>query len=199
PFMCCTRIELVNDEIAAALKRANINTLVFAVESADPTTRREMLKRDMDDELIFERAAILKKHGVPYYTQNMLGLPGETLDDCLTPLRFNARLRPGYAWASIFQPYPGTELGRRAVAGGLVETTAPIPELYYGDSLVRNERRHEIENLQRWFSIGVAFPFLIPLIERMIRLPGNNLFLFRWIWQLFRGYAYLFKLRWMSL
>ncbi len=197
PFMCCTRIELVNEEIAAALKKANINTLVFAVESADPVTRRETLKRDMDDELILDRVAILKKHGVPFYTQNMLGLPGETFEEAVKTLRFNAKLGPGYAWASIFQPYPGTELGKRVTAQGLVETTGDVPELYYDRSLLRIANRREIQNLQKWFSIAVAYPFLIPAIERVVKLPGNGLF--AWLWQLFRGYAYLFKIRWMSL
>jgi len=198
PFMACTRIELVTEEIARALKKANINTLVFAVESADPVTRRETLKRDMDDALIVERAEILRRNGIPFYTQNMLGLPGESLDDCLKTLKFNAKLRPGYAWASIFQPYPGTELGKRVSAEGLLETPgADVPEHYYHDTLLKIDDRREIRNLQKWFSIAVAYPFLIPVIERIIRLPGNGMF--AWLWQLFRGYAYLFKIRWMSL
>ncbi len=53
-------------------------------------------------------------------------------------------------------------------------------------SLEQNLKK-QIENLQKLFALGVEFPWLLPLIRRLIRLPSNQLF---WlIYKLWKGWA----------
>jgi hypothetical protein len=48
-----------------------------------------------------------------------------------------------------------------------------------------------MENLQRWFALGVEFPWLEPIIRIAIRMPHNPLTdtLYWWTHKLFKGYA----------
>lgn len=47
--------------------------------------------------------------------------------------------------------------------------------------------KRQIENLQKLFALGCEFPWLLPAIRRLIRLPPNQLF---WlIYKLWKGWA----------
>jgi len=53
------------------------------------------------------------------------------------------------------------------------------------------EDRRAREHLQRLFAIGVEWPWLEPVIRRLIRLPHNAVVdnLFWWVHKLHKGYA----------
>jgi len=68
----------------------------------------------------FRRAAdILKRAGIEFQTTNMMGLPGERLEDAVKTIKFNVEIGADVAWTSLYQPYPGTELGRAHWKWGL--------------------------------------------------------------------------------
>jgi anaerobic magnesium-protoporphyrin IX monomethyl ester cyclase len=47
--------------------------------------------------------------------------------------------------------------------------------------------KRQIENLQKLFALGVEFPWLLPVIRRLIRLPSNQLY---WLaYKLWKGWA----------
>jgi anaerobic magnesium-protoporphyrin IX monomethyl ester cyclase len=197
PFMCCTRINLVDETIARALREANVLTVVFAVETADEAFRNGILKREMTDDEMYRGVEHLRKHGIPFYTQSMVGLPGETIEDAFRTMRLNARFRPAYAWSSLFQPYPRTELGEYAADEGYFGgDPAQIPRFYYDGSPLRLERKNEIENLQKLFALAVRFPKLEPLWRLLVKAPRNKVY--DVVWQAYRGFVYLFRLKWMS-
>jgi hypothetical protein len=63
-----------------------------------------------------------------------------------------------------------------------------------------------MENLQRWFALGVEFPWLEPLIRVAAKVPHNKVTdtLYWWIHKLFKGYAithrvHPFKLNWRTI
>jgi radical SAM superfamily enzyme YgiQ (UPF0313 family) len=198
PFMCCTRINLVDEPVAQALREANALTVVFAVETADEALRNGVLKREMTDDEMFAGVELLRKYGIKFYTQSMVGLPGETIEDAFATMRLNAKFKPTYAWSSMFQPYPRTELGQFAADQGYFEgdATNRIPLFYYEGSPLRLERKHEIENLQKLFALAVRYPKLEPLWRLLVKAPKNRLY--DVVWQAYRGWIYLFRLKWMS-
>jgi hypothetical protein len=53
-----------------------------------------------------------------------------------------------------------------------------------------DEKLH-MENLQRWFALGVEFPWLEPLIRLAIKVPHNKATdtIYWWLHKLFKGYA----------
>ena len=43
-------------------------------------------------------------------------------------------------------------------------------------SVLKIQDRTQIENLQKFFYIGCKFPFLLPVIRKLIKLPPNPMF-----------------------
>ena len=197
PFICYVRVNLVDEEIIAALKYAGVVTITFAVETADDHLRNAVLKRRITDQQIRTTADLLHKYNIRFFTQNMVGLPGETIDNAFETMRLNAACRPSFSIASIFQPYPGTELTRYAVEKGFYDGSEEIThDSFYKKSILRLPHRRQFENLSWLFPIGVAFPRMETVIKLLIGLPCG--YLYKIIWHVTRGYGYLFKISWIS-
>ncbi len=178
PMVCLVRADQTDEESIAALKRAGLKNVFFGIESGDEAIRNGLLKKGVTDEDIFRTARLLRKYAIRFRTYNMLGLPGETMEQAIRTVRLNAEIRTDFPWCSLFRPYPGTELGRSVEEKGLL--TRPIEEArqpsFFKDSIVRSEHSLELANLQKLFYYGVKFPRLIPLIKKIIGLPSNPAF-----------------------
>jgi radical SAM superfamily enzyme YgiQ (UPF0313 family) len=179
PFFCNTRANLVTAEQVRLLQEAGCHTVSMGVEAGNDRIRNEVLKRQMSKEQILEAARLIREGGLHLTTTNMIGLPSSTLEDDFETLDLNARLRPAYAHAFIFQPYPRTELGEFTREQGLmVGTFDDIGEVAWDHSVLSFDEAHKrgLSILQRFFAIGVEWPRLVPLIRRLTRVPDNRLF-----------------------
>ncbi len=131
PFHLMTRFEFVDpskkagEERGRLLKEAGCSGLTFAIESADPIIRDEVLNRGMKggNNLMFRTMKYCKDLGFGVRTFSILGIPyGATtvptdinLDQDLKTLRLNVQLKektdlPNIAWASTMVPYAKTEI-----------------------------------------------------------------------------------------
>jgi anaerobic magnesium-protoporphyrin IX monomethyl ester cyclase len=181
PFYCHVRADLLTPRRVALLARAGCVSVNLGIECGDETVRRELLDRPIGDEQIVEACRWLHGNGIRVLADNMLGLPGTTLDTDLCTLRLNQRCPVDYALAMLFQPYPGTRLGELARATGQwsgdLESIGPN---YYLESPLRlgDERQQRVrENLQKWFALLVETPGLERLVRPWLRLPPNLVFL----------------------
>jgi len=177
PLLCLVRADQTDEETIAALKYAGAKNIFFGIESGDESLRNDVLKKGVTDEDIRRTVGLLRKHGIPFRTYNMVGLPGETLPQALKTLKLNAELRTDFPWCAIFHPFPGTELGKFVEQSNLL-TRSPedAHPSFFKESVLRSEHSNEIANLQKLFYYGVQFPRLIPLITRAIHLPPNPVF-----------------------
>lgn len=177
PMLCLVRADQADENSIATLKHAGVKNIFFGIESGDEKIRNELLKKGVTDEDIHRTATLLRKHGIRFRTYNMVGLPGETLEQALETLRINADIHTDFPWCAIFHPFPGTELGEFAAQSGLLmRSPEDAPPSFFKETIVRLPQANEIVNLQRLFYYGVKFPSLIPVIERMIRLRPNGFF-----------------------
>ena len=197
PFICYVRVNLVDEEVIAALKSAGVITVTFAIETGDSFLRNEVLKRKISESEIIKAAQLMHKYKIKFFTQNMVGLPGETVEKAFKTIKLNGLCRPSYSNASIFQPYPGVELTDYAVAKGYYKKENEIlHDSFYDTSVLDLEDKNELRNLSRLFSLCVDFQSLIPLIKLAIKLPDN--IIFRLIWHITRSYGYFFKISWID-
>jgi radical SAM superfamily enzyme YgiQ (UPF0313 family) len=197
PFICYIRVNLLNEEIVEALKSAGVITITFAIETGDDFLRNEILKRKISDKEITDAAKLMRKYKIKFFTQNMVGLPGETVEKAFKTVKLNALCGPSYANASIFQPYPGTELTDYAIKKGYYRKENEIlHDSFYDKSILDMEDKKELMNLSRLFSLGVEYQRLIPLIRAAIKLPDN--ILFKIIWHVTRSYGYFFRISWID-
>jgi radical SAM superfamily enzyme YgiQ (UPF0313 family) len=191
PFWCQVRANLVTDEKIMLFKDAGCVSVSFGLEAGNDRLRNAVLNRNMSREEILDAAEILRKHGITFMTNNMLGLPTGTLENDFETLELNAACRPAYANVFLFQPYPKTALGEWAYEHGWMMGSFDDLSGSVSDNTVINfgseGEKQQIENLQKLFALGVEFPWLLPIIRRLIRLPRNQIF---WLaYKLWKGWA----------
>jgi radical SAM superfamily enzyme YgiQ (UPF0313 family) len=176
PFHCQVRIELVNEEKVKALKDAGCTGVTFAVECGNWHQRRHLLLRGMSDDTILAGAELLRRYGMKMRTENMVGLPGESLSMMWETVALNQQIRPTIAWASIFQPYPRLPLGEYARKNGFWDGRVAFSETFFEDTVLSTTIRKEIVNIQRLFGVFVHFRVPSWLFYKIIRIPNNMMF-----------------------
>jgi anaerobic magnesium-protoporphyrin IX monomethyl ester cyclase len=190
-FICLLRADLTDEAFIKSLKSAGCQSAFFGVETGSQNLRTMILKKGVSDEQIFETAGWFKKYKIRFRTYNMFGLPDETLEDAFQTVRLNIKIKTDYPWSSLFQPFPGTQLGEYAREKNLIDAASCFEPSFFEKSLLRLPEKKEIENLHRLFFYAVKFPFLFPFIKKAIRwdLKGfyNLLFLLGYLWSFERS------------
>lgn len=177
PFVCLIRADLADESMIKKLSEAGCKNVFFGVEAGSEDLRNSLLKKKVTDEEIRNVAALLKKYGMKCRTYNMLGLPGETLEDAFKTVSINAEIETDYPWCALFHPFPGTELAEYAKEKGLLDASVDTANpSFFKDSIIKSEHKRELVNLQKLFFYGVKFPSTMPLIKRLIRLRPNIIF-----------------------
>ena len=161
PFHAQLRFEFADPDNSSArerierLREAGCTGLTFAIESSNPIIRREILNRQMNEDLIFRVMSNLRKQGYKVRTEQMLGLPcGATteetkinLESDLETLELNVKLTeqtglPTLAWASIFAPYRGTKLGDYCREHGFYSGgNDDVPDTFFQRSVLNFPRK----------------------------------------------------------
>jgi radical SAM superfamily enzyme YgiQ (UPF0313 family) len=191
PFMCKLRPERASERVVRALVEANCVAVGVGIESGCERLRREWLGRPVSDAAILEGCARLKRFGLRVLSFSMLGIPTETLDEALRTVALNVACGVDFGAATILQPYPGTELARRAVALGWFDGDFDrLDYSYFGASPLRfpsPRARDRIANLQRLFSYAVEFPEVRRRLRWLIDRPPSELF--RRLFEVRHGWA----------
>ncbi len=179
PFVLQCRPETIDRETADALARARCASVTISFETANPFLRNSLLRKEIQDGEVVQAVQLLKERGIYVKTLNMIGLPGEDLDGALATLDFNIRLRPQFARCSIATPFPRTRLFEQSVDAGMLAADHSSDE-YFEDYFQKTVLDHpdgaRLENLHKFFSIVVTFPWLLPVVKQLVRLPPNPLF-----------------------
>lgn len=121
-FFCNYRISRrsLDGEVFGALAAAGFGRLNIGLESGSERVRREVLNRDYSNDDFFRAIELARDSGLEVNIFNMIGIPGETLNDHMETVRLNREARPGYSYTSIFFPYPGTDLHKVCDERGLL-------------------------------------------------------------------------------
>lgn len=198
PFSVTPRVNLVDETIVKALKDAGCITIGTSLESGNEYIRNKILKRDISEKQILEVCNLFNKYGIKILMGNMIGLPDETLDMAFETLSLNIKCRPSYAWISIFQPFPMTDLSNYAIERGCFDGNFnSLDGSFYNKSVLKLKDIQKMERLHHLFSLGVAFPRLVPLIKVLINLPLNRFY--NLLFLLHKSWCYLFKLKYIDL
>ncbi len=198
PFSMTPRVNLVNEEVVKALKNAGCSTIGTAIESGNEYLRNKILKRSISEKQTINACNLFNKYGIKVLLGSMIGLPDETLDMAFETMAFNIKCKPSYAWISIFQPFPGIELSKYSIERGYFNGNFDsLDGSFYNKSVMKIKDIRKMERLHHLFSLGVAFPFLVPLIKILINLPLNRVYQVFFI--LHKSWNYLFKLKYMDL
>jgi anaerobic magnesium-protoporphyrin IX monomethyl ester cyclase len=199
PFTCFVRAEVATPSMMGALRRAGAVSVALGVETGDEQLRTDVFNKKITDEQLRQAVATIKNAGLKIRTHNILGIPGQSIEADIKTMIFNAELKPDYAACGFLQPYPGTAIYDRYCKEGLIPADlesylTSIPKSYiepvfqFPDAKTLMQER----NLLRLFAVGVNFPWTIPLIRRLIRLPLTGFY--RLVYGGWKSFAYFFKL-----
>lgn len=174
PFTCCARFDILEEKMINDLKKAGCIAMHLAIESGNNDVRYEILNRKMSNEKILKGANLLKKHKIFMAVQNMLGLPGTTLENDIETFILNRDCNVDYAHSSVFQPYPGTRLAKLAIEKGFFD--GDFSKLDKGDYLkgishLNIKNKSEIHRLNKILAIAVYLKLSRQLVDILIRLP----------------------------
>ena len=108
-WVCDTRVDLVNQELLAAMSRAGCKTIWFGVESGSEKVLKS-IGRDTKLQQIENAFKLCRKNGMQTACSFMLGVPDETLKDMEASLRFAKKLNPDWCIFNVFIANPDSRL-----------------------------------------------------------------------------------------
>lgn len=114
-----TRVDLMDKTLLRLLKEAGCHTIMFGVESANPTTLAETDKGYTLAE-IKESFRLAHTLGLRTLGTFMIGLPGETREDILKTIRFSRELKADFASFNVTIPRRLTGLREEAKKRGWI-------------------------------------------------------------------------------
>ena len=188
PFICLIRADILskNKTYAEMLSEHGCIMVSFGIESGSEYTRNTVLEKNIFNEDIYKAANLLHKSGIKFRTFNILGLPGESLEDALKTVQMNIEIKTDYPWCSIFMPFSGTKLTEYARNKGYLTEIDEQKSFFSGSTLVNHPEIKKLENLQNFFQTAVIFPKSLKIIKFLIKLPPNPIF------KLWFGMVYFF-------
>lgn len=179
PFHCHVRPNTLDEEKIKFLKKAECYSVHIAAETGNDVLRNKILNRGMSKEQIISASKLLKKYDIKFMMQNIIGIPEGNLEKDLETLELNIECQPDYAWVSIFQPYPGTKLGKFCKEKGYYKGNFKDLGTNFFDSSkldFSKEYKLQLANLQKLFAIFVEYPQLYQagLLPLLINIPQNE-------------------------
>jgi len=185
PFLCCVRLDLVDEEMVKKMKEAGCERVDYAIESGDEWIRKNVLKRPMSDETILRAGGWFRDYGFRVQTANLIGVPHETIETAMKTIEMNRVLKPEIAKCAILQPYPRTEINEYAKQKGL------LPMDYCSESgtgfqtsfdatkqtvPIKVEKPREMTNMCMFFDMLSKYPIFEPIIMKLIKIRPNRFF-----------------------
>jgi radical SAM superfamily enzyme YgiQ (UPF0313 family) len=169
PFFCTMRADIANEEQVRMLAEAGCTAVFFAIEAGSYRLRKEILRRDMTDEQIITTAGWIRKYGMKLTVANLLGVPTETEEETWQLVELNMKIHPDRMGSQIFQPYPGTDLGKLSLQLGLIDSidVNKLGHYYYKSVLNQpgirlQERVHKLMYyFARWPRLAFLWKILI--------------------------------------
>jgi radical SAM superfamily enzyme YgiQ (UPF0313 family) len=117
-WICDTRVDTLDEELAKLMKQAGCVRVKLGVESGCERILK-MTKKNITKKQIKTAVSIMKKVGIETTAYLMIGFPTETKDEAEETLAFAGEIDSDYYSLSILAPYPGTEIYDDVIKNGI--------------------------------------------------------------------------------
>jgi len=192
PFLCHLRSGLEDEEVIRDLADAGCIRAVFGVETGNEQLRAKILNKGITNTQIINTARLLKKYKIRFFVNNMFFVPGNSIADAWETVRLTQKIKPDFIVTNVLLPYPGTELKKR------LSTTNKINDGHLNDikglysySNIKTDYENEEKNIYHLFFFLVMFPWITPLVKRLVKCKPNLIFLF--LFKITAGLNYCMK------
>jgi len=119
-FVCLTRADLLDEDRVELMTGAGCHTVIMGVETAGENTLEEVSKGSSVEE-IRKGFSLAEKAGLRTVATYILGLPGESLHDCMKTLDLALELNTDFASFNVPVPRENTRLREQALKNGWFE------------------------------------------------------------------------------
>lgn len=118
PFTCNSSADLMSARAASALREAGCHGVAIALEAGNEQVRRDVLNRQFSNERYRDAVLQARTAGLQVMSFNMVGTPGETLEDIRATIRLNRSLNIPFQRVSLCSPLAQTRLAEKAIRLG---------------------------------------------------------------------------------
>jgi radical SAM superfamily enzyme YgiQ (UPF0313 family) len=160
PFWFNTRIENCKPHTLKALKDVGLYRMSFGIEAGNEDYRRDILDRNVKNEVYYKHFDIINDSNVPYSLNIIIGMPSETRAHVFDSIRMVKR-SAGYdgLMVNYFQPYIGTALRDMAVQKG-----------YLNSSHINGEDNESMGGFMDGWELNMPLPYLqINDVENLVK------------------------------
>lgn len=183
PFTFNADIAELDEEIIGAVKDANCSGIAIGIETANEDYRQFIMNKRISNDKIINTARLIKKYKLNLATFNMIALPGESISDAFRTLKLNAISKTNAIRLNIAFPMPKAKFTQYALDNGYLESDLEnnvdkLLETFIKGQypIFKSRDMNEFRNLYYFFRLGVKFPFLLPLIKILIKMPPLRIF-----------------------
>ncbi|HTI37008.1 MAG TPA: radical SAM protein [Vicinamibacterales bacterium] len=179
PWNCNIRYDSVTEHAAGLLEKAGCYGAAVGLESGNEQIREAVIRKRSKNDHIVEGARRLREKQIKVLTTNMIGLPGETLDNALETVQLNMALGSDYVRANTFLLFPGLPLVEYARQKGFVDPDFDIDQqiAQSQEITLKTPYAREFRNIASLFWLMVKFPpSWIPFFKKLVKLPDNIVF-----------------------
>lgn len=163
-WSCKTRVDRMDDALAAAMARSGCYLIAFGVESGDDATLSRLGKRAAAQEAV-ETFALCRRHRIRTTAYLLVASPGDDdarIDDAI---RFTRRLKPDYVLYDVLQADPLNPLTQAMIAEGAF-TQGDLERYYLTDEPCRLHEitvaGHPVPQAQGWLKRASADFYVRP-------------------------------------
>ena len=149
-WTCFTRVDVIDDELAANLKRGGCHTVMFGIESVDAELMKSYKKNTNADQAT-QGISICRRHGLDVVGFFIVGLPGDSHESVDATIRFACESGIDFASFNMAMPRLGTSLRQDAIEQGIADAADLSPDSSRGTPSWRNQAlsNDEIRQLQK--------------------------------------------------
>jgi radical SAM superfamily enzyme YgiQ (UPF0313 family) len=170
-FCGSIRASSVDYDSLKMMRDAGCTFMNIAMESANPKTQKFLRRGFVTNEQIINACKISEELGIKIRLQNMVGLPVENpLQDALETLEMNQKINPTDSWASIFQPFPRTDLWQFCIDNDIIDDKTDTGD-FFKHTVLKIPDAEKIDRLQKWWFFAIKYQIPIEVIKVLIELP----------------------------
>lgn len=182
PFTFNTTADQIDENVVSSASKANCVGIAIGIETGNENLRKIVLNKNISNEQIIKAAKIIKEAGIKLATFNMIANPGETIEDSLLTMKINQKISVDNPRVTISHPIPKTLLYKYSLDNSFLndkefqKTVSKEHVKPYTKPFYKSKDMDKFENLFYLFRLGCKHPRLTFLIERLSKIPKNNLF-----------------------
>lgn len=166
-WTCLTRLDCLDDEGLALMKRAGCQRMYCGVESGSQRLL-DQYEKGASTEVMQAQIKLARSHGIEVSAFFIVGAPGETEEDFEASVQFALRSGVDYVIVTRMQYWPGTELYGR-VTPDLDFSLFPFKVAFEGDG-DENFFRREREFYRRFY---MRPSYALRKIPHLLRTPRD--------------------------